>query len=167
MKIDRRTRMRSIMPLLTEERVQQLAEQVPCVPLDKPLLRMTCGEFIEALEADYPMRYLRERRVFTAFGHFRQYMEEMRSVTNYIKRCEVEQDADEKAAANGVNFPSLGERILVDCVRHFSLHSTAEAERIPLADWLLMLKSDSAAAQYQRNLSKIQSKKHHDTGRHR
>lgn len=157
MKVNRHTKMRDLLPFLNEERVKRLAAEVPAVPLDKPLLRMTCGEFIEALDESYALSYFqRERYAFTAFGKYRQYLEEMQGVTAYLKRYEVEQDADEKAAAQGMDFPSMQERILLDCVRAYHLHATEEAERLPITDWLLVVKSEGAAAQYQRRLAKIQ-----------
>lgn len=157
MKVTRRTKMRDLLPLLNEERIRQLVEQIPVKPLDKPLLRMTCGEFIMALDEGYALSLLMgERYAFDAFGKYRQYIEEMQGVTAYLKRYEVESDADEKAAAHGIDFPTMQERILLDCVRHYRLHSTVEAERLPIVDWLLMVKSEGTAAQYQRRLSKIQ-----------
>lgn len=160
MKVSAHTKMRELMPLLDEERIKQIAEEVPAVPLDKPLLRMTCGEFIGALDEKFALAYFeREEYVFTAFGKYKQYLAEMQGITAYIKRYEVEQDADEKAAAQGVEFPTMQERILLDCVRAYRLRSTEEAEQLPVTDWLLIVKSEGAAAQYQRRLSKIQQNK--------
>lgn len=160
MKITRRTKMREILPLLNDERIAMLSDKVAACPLAKPLLSMTCGEFIEALDERYAMSFFgSNERVCVAFGRYKQYIAEMQQVTAYLQRYEVEQEADEKAAANGVDFPSMQERILLDCVRHYNLHSTAEAERLPIADWLLCVKSEGAAAQYQRKLSKIRQNK--------
>lgn len=164
MKITRKTKMADITAILNEDRVRQLSQQVPAKPLEKPLLKMSCGEFIAAMDEEFAMSFFkREKYAFDAFGKYRQYLDEMQGVTAYLKRYEVEQEADEKAAAQGVDFPSLGERILLDCVRHYNLHSTAEAERMPIVDWLLVVKSDGAAAQYQRRLSKIQQRKNNNS----
>lgn len=159
MKITRRTRTKDIAPLMNEERMRQLAEDVPAVPLDTPLLSMTCGEFIEALDEAFVTSFFREKRALRAFGKYREYLSELEEITRYLKRYEVEQSSEEKAASVGVRFPSLAERILLDTVRFYGLHSTAEAERMPVTDWLLVVKSEGAAAQYQHNLSKLQKPK--------
>ncbi len=159
MKVTRHTRMRNLLPLLNEERVKQLLAAIPAKPLDKPLMRMTCGEFIGALDEDYAMHFFKERRAFDAFGKYRQFLDEMEGITAYLKRYEVETNADEKAAARGVDFPTMQERILLDCVRAYSLHSTAEAEALPVADWLIVVKNEGSAALYQRRLNKINEAK--------
>lgn len=147
------------MPLLNEERIKELLQKIPARPLDEPLLKLSCGEFIKRLDDKFAMAFfVPDAEVFEAFGKYRQFMQELRDVTDYIKRYEVEQSADEKAAAGGVDFPTLPERILLDCVRFYNLHSTEDAERLPICDWLLVLKSEGSAAQFQRNLSKIQSR---------
>ena len=148
MKITKKTRTKDIEPLLNDERIRELTESVPAVPLKRPLLKMTCGEFIEALDEAYILRFLREKRALTAFGRCREYLSQLEQITAYIRRFEIEQTADEKAAAKGVSFPSLGERILVECVK-----------RLPLTDWLLIVKSEGSAAKYQHRLSQIQSRK--------
>ena len=159
--------MRDISPLLNEERMKELAESVPPVPLKKPLLEMTCGEFIGALDEGFMLSILREKRALIAFGRYREYLSQLEQITAYIKRYEVEQTADEKAASRGVQFPSLGERILIECVKHYHLHSTAEAERLPITDWLLMVKNEGSAAVYQHKLTQIQNRKSKaNNGRH-
>lgn len=157
MRITSRTRTRDILPLLTEARAKELAERVPCVPLAKPLLKMSVGEFIEATTETFALRFFREKRALRAFGMYREYLSQLKQITAYIGRYDVERTPKEQAAAEGIAFPSLGERILVECVKHYGLHSTAEAERLPLADWLLMVKADGSAAQYQQRLAKMQA----------
>lgn len=159
MRVTADTKTKDILPLLNEERAKQIAETVEPYPLEKPLLKMTVGEFIMALDESFFLQLMKAKRAVVAFGRYRQYMAELESVTNYIQRYAVQQDADERTAAQGLDFPTLQERILIECVHHYHLHSTAEAERLPIADWLLMVKSEGANAQYQRALSKIQSKK--------
>lgn len=160
MKVTKKTRVGELLPLLNEERMRQLSQEVPAQPLERPLLKMTCGEFIAALDEGYAMSFFgRRERALVAFGRYRQFLTEMEGVTAYIRRYEVEQSGEEKAAAQGVSFPTLQERILLDCVRFYHLHSTMEAERLPIADWLLTVKSEGSAAQYQRKLSKIQQNK--------
>lgn len=165
MKLTKRTRMKDIAPLLTEERTEELARRCPAVPLRKSLLQMSVGEFVLALEEDFALGLLRERRALVAFGRFRTYMEEMERITKYIKSYEVKPTADERKAAEGVKFPTLGERILIDCVRVYGLHSTAEAERMPITDWLLTVKSEGSAAQYQRRMDEVYRSKQKRGGR--
>lgn len=166
MKITAKTRTKDILPLLTEERIKKFAADVPPVPLEKPLLSMTCGEFIEAMDEKFALRLLAEKRALTAFGRYRQYLKELEGITAYLGRYEVPQSADEKAAASGVRFPSMQERILLDCVRFYHLHSTAEAEALPIADWLLVVKSEGSAAQYQHRLNEQQKQKQQSHARH-
>lgn len=152
--------------MLNEERIKQLSEQVPAVVLDKPLLKMSVGEFVQALDEKYALSIINgEEYAFMAFGKYKQYMQELQAITNYIKKYEVETEGDEKAAMQGVEFPSLQERILLDCVRFYHLHSTEESETLPITDWLIVVKSEGAAAQYQRNLSKIQQRRQQTHGK--
>lgn len=166
MKITVKTKVREVLPLLNEERIKAIADAVQPMALAKPLLSMTCGEFCQALTENYAMSFFgKDELAVVAFGRYKQYIAELESVTAYIKCFEVEQDGDEKAAAQGVDFPTMPERILLDCVRAYHLHSTEEAERLPVTDWLLVVKSEGAAAKYQRNLSKIRNRK--QNGKHK
>lgn len=160
MKITSDTKVAEVLPLLNEERFSLIVDAVEPYLLPKPLTAMTCAEFIEALDEKYAMRFLeRSERVVVAFGRYKEFLKQMQDITTYLKQYEVEQDADEKAAAQGVKFPSMQERILLDCIRFYHLHSPDEAERLPVAAWLLCVKSEGTAAQYQRKLSKIRQNK--------
>ena len=59
----------------------------------------------------------------------------------------------------GVDFPNAVERMLLDCVKFFHLHSFDEAERLKVAEWLLVAKEEASAANYERNRAAIASKK--------
>lgn len=76
-----------------------------------------------------------------------------------IQRWQPKPSADQKAAAEGVEFPSLAETILLETVEAYHLHSTEEAERLPVGDWLIYHKQQSASAMYQANYDAQQRRK--------
>ena len=163
MKITRRTRVKDILFLLTEKRMEYLLDNIQEYPLDKSILSMTIGEFAEILldEQAYVMKILSPReRAYKAFGRLRTFKREMQDVSNFMKRYEIKQTEDEKRAAVGVDFPDFIAKILITVTQFFNLHSFKEAEQIPLADYLIILQEQSSSIRYQRNYSKIVEQKH-------
>ena len=158
MRVTKRTKTTLVLPLLTtDEAFMKAVESVPRVELQTPVLKMTVGEFIEALDEGYVAKFLTEKRAYKALGKTRAYKEDVKSVLDFLRKLEIEPSADEKRASNGVLFPSFGERMLVDCVRWFNLHSMSDAERLPLVDYMIMAKAEAASSKYQRNYNKIVS----------
>ena len=155
MKIDRHTRTKRVLPLLSEERLQIILDQVPAVPLKKAVLEMTVGEFIEATDENYVASLLTERRALKAFGRVKQYRQEMKAVYDYLSRYETSTTSEERRAANGIDFPSAQETMLMECVEFYHLRSTDEAQRLPLSDYLLMKKYKGANALFQRRHQEI------------
>lgn len=162
MRIDKRTPMSELLPLLNGDRLEYLLERVPAHPLDKPVLEMTVGEYIEALDKEWPMRYLKERTVFKGLGKLRQYRKEMEDIAKFIELHSVPMEPGEKAAMAGIDFPTAPEAILLTCLHEFHCPCIDSVGRrairrgirgaadIPLAEYLLLIKEKSSAAKYER-----------------
>lgn len=162
MRIDRHTPMADLLPLLNGDRLEYLLERVPAYPLDKPVLEMTVGEYIAALDKEWTMRYLKERTVFKGLGKLKQYRKEMEDVAKFIDAHSVPMDPSEKAAMGGIDFPTAQEAILLTCLHEFHcpcIDSVGRRARrrgvrgaadIPLAEYLLVLKEKASSAKYER-----------------
>lgn len=161
MKITKRTKTRDVLPLLTQDTLKELLEKVPAIPLKKPLLSMTVGEFGEIIEDEetYIAKLLKHRKALKAFGRLKQYKQEIEAISKFFKLYDVRRTADESNAAVGIKFPNLGQRMLIDCVKWFHLNSMEEAEKVKLSAWLTMWQDEAANALYQRNYTKILEQK--------
>lgn len=158
MKITRRTKVKEVLPLLNEEKMKYLLENIPEYPLNKPILAMTIGEFSEILldEQTYIQTFMSPKEhAYKAFGRLRTFKREMEEVQKWIQKFEIKPSADEKQAAIGIDFPNFITKILITVVQFFGLHSFKEAEAIPLADYLVILQEQSSQIKYQRQYSKI------------
>ena len=162
MKITKRTKTKDILPLLTQDTLKELLEKVPAMPLKKPLLFLTVGEFSEIIEDEeiYIAKLLKHRKALKAFGLLKQYKVEMESLAKFFKMYEIKRTQEEEAATKGVVFPNLAQRMLVDVVKWFGLHSTKEAEKVKLSEWLTFWMDEAANMLYQRNYQKILEQKH-------
>lgn len=162
MTISKKDRVRDIIPLIRPERMEEFIESFPSYPLEKPILSMTVGEFSDIMldEDSYITKMLNPKeRAYIAFGRLHQYSIEMKGVADFFKTMQLKLSPEEQAASRGVDLPSFVERMLLDTVTFFHLHSMAEAEKIPLADYLVVLKDSVATARYQRNYNKILEQK--------
>lgn len=166
MKITKRTRVKELLPLLTEKRLEYMLENIQEYPLEKPILSLTIGEFSEILldQEVYIKKLLRpHKKAYIAFGRLKSFRRQMEEVSNFMKRYEIKQSQEEKQAAVGVEFPDFIAKILITVTQFFGLHNFQEAEGIPLADYLVILQDQSSAIKYQRNYSKLieqKSKQH-------
>lgn len=162
MKITKRTLTRDILPLLTQDTLKELLEKVPSVPLKKPILSMTVGEFSEIVESEelYIANILKTRKALKAFGLLRRYKEEMEALSKFFKMYEIKKTQEETAAANNIIFPNLAQRMLIDCVKWFHLSSTKAAEKIKVSEWLTFWQDEAANILYQRNFQKLLEQKH-------
>lgn len=165
MRITRKTLTREILPLLTPERVERILEAVNPYPLEKPVLAMTIGEFIACSEESYVNELLSEPLAYKAFGRVKQLRYELTMVGDYLRRYEVPPTAEEKAAAAGIDFPTAGERMVLDCIR-WGLVNPKEgedmvdaAERVRLTTWLIGAKDKAASAQFERRMQARLTKK--------
>ena len=161
MKITKRTKTKDILPLLTQDTLKELLEKVPAMPLKKPLLAMTVGEFGEIVEDEdaFVAKLLKHRKALKAFGMLKQYKKEMEALSKFFKMYEIKKSQEETAAAKGITFPNLGQRMIIDCVKWFHLQSTEAAEKVKLSDWLTFWMDEAANMLYQRNYQKILEQK--------
>lgn len=163
MKITKRTRVKDITPLIrNEETMKRLIESFPPYPLEKNILSMTIGEFCELTidESGYINRMLDpKQKAYIAFGRLKEYSNQMKVLTKFLEGMSIQMTADEKMASQNVDMPSTAERILLDTVKAYHLHSTKEAEQLPITDWILVLKDSVATAKYSRNYQKILEQK--------
>ena len=161
MRITNKTLTRDILPLLTQDTLKELLEKVPAMPLKKPVLAMTVGEFGEIVEDEdaFVAKLLKQRKALKAFGMLKQYRQELEGIAIFLKLYEYHKTQVENAAAKGITFPNLGQRMIIDCVKWFHLQSTEAAENVKLSDWLTFWMDEASAALYQRNYSKILEQK--------
>lgn len=162
MRIDKKTLMADLLPLLNGERLEYLLQRVPAHPLEKPVLEMTVGEYIEALDKEWPLQFFKCRTAFEGLGKLKQYRKEMEDVAKFIEFHSVSMDVGEKAAMAGIDFPTAQESILLTCLHEFGcpcIDSVGRRARrrgvrgaadIPLAEYLLVLKEKASAAKYER-----------------
>lgn len=161
MQITNKTLTRDVIPLLTQETLRELLEKVPAVPLKKHLLEMSIGEFSGILESEeqFIADILKTRKALKAFGRLKQYKQEMEALAGFIKRFDTKRTQEEEAAAKGVLFPNMAQRMLVDVVKWFHLNNTEEAEKIKVSEWLLIWQDEAANMLYQRQYMNIMDAK--------
>lgn len=176
MRIDRHTRTRDLLPLLNEQRLKEILEQVPPVPLKKSILSMTVGEYIEATDKAWPLKFFRKRRAFSAFGMLRQYRKEMEDVAKFFEMNAVPPTPEDRAAMNGVNMPTPIEGLLLEAFEGFRLSridgagwlekklGRYGAADIPLAELMLLHKSRSASARIDANRTAAMNRKYKTKG---
>jgi hypothetical protein len=161
MKLTNKTLTKDVLPLLTKELLEEILDKVPAVPLDKPLLSLTVGEFGEIIEDEetYIVKLLKHRKALKAFGLLKQYRQEIEAISKFFKLYETKKTQEETNAALNIKFPSFSQRILIDCVKWFHLKSMEEAEKIKISEWLTMWQDEASAALYQHNYSKLLEQK--------
>ena len=79
----------------------------------------------------------------------------MEQLNKFIGRFERKSTAEENQAKRGVLFPSLVQRMLIDVTKFFGLKSFDEAEKVKVADWLLVFQNEAATNLFNYNLQKI------------
>jgi len=159
MQITKRTRLKELLPLLADkERIDSVLEQIEEYPLKKDVISMTVGEFSEIVleEEKFVSGLMRpNERAYKALGRLKNYKRQMKQLLDWIKKFQVKQTQDEKAAAQGIQFPDMCSRMLIVVTEFFHLKSFKEAEDVPLADYLLILQEQSTSIQYQRAYNKL------------
>ena len=165
MKITTKTPTKSVLPLLNDERVQQILDAVKPYPLECPVLDMTLGEFAECSSEAYVAELLKEPLAFKAFGRVKELKIELEQVQKYLEKSEIKPTADEQNAAAGVEFPSGIERMVIDAIR-WGLCNPKEgedmadaAERVRLTTWILFQKDKAASAAFERRMQAIYTAK--------
>lgn len=158
MKIDKHTKLKHIIPLLTEQRLNDLIDQVEEYPLKQNLLDFTIKQFGEiTLDQEKYLSTLLapNQKALVALGKLKSFKRQLQEISNFMKMCEIPQSKEEKAAAVNIKFPDPIARMLITVTQFFHLKSFKEAEEIKLADYLLIMQEQYSAAMYQRNYQKI------------
>lgn len=162
MRITKKTRTKDILPLLTKERLEDLLEQVEPIPLDKSVLSMTITEFNDVLNDDETLilNLIKENKHALQFlGKLKSFRNQMQSLNSFFKKLEIKQSPEENAAARGVLFPDMIQKMLLTCCSFFHLKSFEEAEKCKVSDYMLIYQNEAASALYQRNYNKIMEQK--------
>ena len=155
MLITTKTKTKSVLPLLTAERVARLMEAIEPQPLEKDLTDMTVGEFLDCLEEDYALRFLEEKYLYKAIGKMKEFKRQMEAITKYLQMNEVRPNAEQERAAVGVSFPDLGEQLLLTVTEYFGLKSFDEAEGVKMSNYMLIVKKQTAEAKFKAQFDKI------------
>lgn len=156
-----KTRTKSILPFLTVRNLTEVIKDVECVPLETPLTEMTLEEFDEIISS--PEVYInklarKNRKALVFLGRCKDLYDSLEGFTNFMKKFEVKQSAEEKQAANGVHFPSFGNSMLTTVIEFYSLHSVDEAAKIKVKEFLLAYEHTASNALYSRRYSDIARK---------
>lgn len=157
MKITNRTKTSEVLPLLNEERLEQLLEIVPEIN-DKSILSMTVGEFASLIDdgENFVSEYLsKEHRALKAFGTIKSWKRQIKELSDFLKKFEIKRTADEDEAARTVLFPSFGMKMMLTCTRYFHLKSLKEAESVPVNEWLAIFQEEASNALFQYRFNKI------------
>ena len=157
MKITNRTKTSEVLPLLNEERLEQLLEIVPEIN-DKSVLSMTVGEFASLIDdgENFVSEYLsKEHRALKAFGTIKSWRRQIKELSDFLKKFEIKRTADEDEAARTVLFPSFGMKMMLTCTRYFHLKSLKEAESVPVNEWLAIFQEEASNALFQYRFNKI------------
>lgn len=144
-----------VLPILTDDVLEKLMETTPLMEMEKPIWKMTCGEFIECLDEDYSLAFLKEETIGEAIGHLKCFKRDMESLQRYLNLNEIKETSEENQAKQGVVFPTFQETILITVAEFFHLRNFEEAEDIPFSNFLLINKYKTANAKFERNLNKI------------
>lgn len=158
--INKRTKTVELMPLLANpDTFDTLIDAVDEVELPKRLLSMTCGEFIEAVEPDYAMGYLRQKRALRALGMIKSYKRQMDEITKVLRLNKVRESEEMKRAKYGVVFPSFGEDILLTVAEYLGLDRIEKAADVPLSEFLMIHRRKSSETKVSENYRKIMEQK--------
>lgn len=164
MKITKHTRTKDIIPLLNEERLKELLEQIPSFPLEKSVMAMTIREFSDILtdEQEFLKKILSCRKAFKAFGKLKSYKVQIENISKFMKMYDHHRTKEEEDAARGIVFPEFSVRMMADAVKFFNLHSFEEAEKVTISEWLTLFQIEASqtllAYRYQKIIEAKQRK---------
>lgn len=160
MQITRDTLTINVLPYITEEDFQKLYDNADEIPLKKSLFAMTCGEALAAMEEDWVERnILSEEYLMVALGRLKAYRSEIENLNKFMELNKAEETAEEKQAKKGIVWPTFGERVLLTVAEFFHLPSLDAAEDVPFSNYLVLYKSQSADAKFERNLNRAYNEK--------
>lgn len=159
MYITKKTRTREIIHFIDESNIEEIISKIPPYPLKKSVMELTIDEFNTVSSEDYIKQILKEKYAYKALGKLRTLREQMKLVEKLSSINTIEQSAEEKQAANGIQFVSGIERMLIDVTEFFHLHSFAEAEKRTVGEWIVINMHKTSQAKYERNYNKMQEAK--------
>ena len=160
MRIDKRTRTKDILPLVADkELMEAVLDTVPEWPLEKPLLSMTCGEFIEAANPEYALAFMRERKALKALGMVKSYKNQMNAITKVLKKNSIKETEEMKRAKIGVVFPTFAEDILMTVTEYLGLDRIEKAADVPFSEFLMIHRRKSSESKVSDNYRKITEQK--------
>lgn len=157
MTITDKTTVGEAIPFIKSEHFEELLEKCDPMPLKKPIIAMTLGEFIEALGENYYETFFDDYQelLVVAIGRVKQYKKEIDDISKVLQLNEIKESSEEQAAKKGIVWPSFQENMLCSAVDWFHLHSLDEAENLPLSNYLIYARKVAAEAKYERNLNQI------------
>lgn len=163
------TGIQTLLNIVTDAEFEELIEMPEIKPVDlgdDSLFHISVGVFLTEVLNDAE-KYISERVLCVddniptakAIGRLKTFKQEFSVINKIIDNCRPVTSDIEKAAAAGIVFPSFPEQVLLSVVEYFHLRSIAEAENLPFADYLLVLRSQSAEAKFNRRYQQLISKK--------
>lgn len=153
MKIDKHTKFKKIAPLITDENLEDVLQQAICKPLAVPVVEMSIAEFASVTSGEYEREIMKQKYAFEVLGQMKQLRKEVADLNRLVERLTPPETIEEKAAKNGVIFPDLPTRMVLDILDRFpAIKSFDEAEQHSVAEWLVIFKARCASENYQRNL---------------
>lgn len=164
--ITKRTKTKDVLPFLTKERLELLINDVPEVPLKKPILSLTCGEFIECLDDDYVLGFLKQKRALKAFGMVKSFKKQMSDIERYLKANHVKESPEMVQAGATCVFPTFGQSILMTVCEYLHLDRIEKAADVPLSEFLMIQRKQSAENKFSINHSKILEQKNKQKQKH-
>lgn len=166
MLIDKRTKTKDLLPLLGDkERMERLLEQVEEYPLPKPLISLTCGQFIDATDPEYILGYLKQRRALKALGMIKSYKRQLDEITKLMGMNKVKESEEMKRAKINVVFPTFAEDILLTVTEYLHLDRVEKAADVPFSEFLMIQRRTSAEAKVSDNYRKIMEQKSKQRGK--
>lgn len=163
------TGIQTLLNIATDSEFEELLEMQEIKPVDlgdDSLFHISVGEFLTEVLNDAE-KYIQTRVLcvdsnipaVNAIGRLKTFKQEFSAINTVIENSRPVSSDIEKAAASGIVFPSFPEQVLLSVVEYFHLRSIAEAEALPFADYLLVLRSQSAEAKFNRRYNQLLSQK--------
>lgn len=161
--VTEKTKLKEVQRYLTDANFNRIMDAVDERPIRKDVWSLSCGEFIQILneDSDFIEKKVigRSRYALEWFGKYKTYKQQMDAVSSYLRMNETKPTEEEKAAMQGVKFPTLQEQIMLEVQARFGLKSFDDVGDVPLSQYLLIVKEKSANLKFEKNLNKIYDRK--------
>lgn len=160
--IDNKTKTCDVVYLLHTQNIETVLKQVPPLPLDKDIVDMTIKEFDDMLSQ--PLVYIQKmmddnEMALDFLGKYKTYKSSVEGFFSFHKQFETKQTAEEKQAANGINFPSFSDRMLATLIKYYNLNSIESAANMKVREYLFAFHDQASTSLYQERLQEIVTKK--------